>query len=803
MTLSLRQALDVLREPDQVVEVRVLGAPKGIASGYFNDMDKLEAAVRPYDGRAEGNYITLNPVNPALIARANNRMRDPVRHEPLTTDDQVSRRRWLLIDGDPVRPKGISSTDDEHRQAHQKVHDIASHLTDQGWPAPVMADSGNGAHLLYRVDLPNDPSSRDLIERCLKALALRFSDPAVAVDTSVANAARITKLYGTVTRKGDATAERPHRRSGMFSVAGPVDVVPVERLKALADQVPIATTPRPSVAGRGSQFKSAEDVARWLADHTIAVHREATWQQDGHKWVLKHCPWNDEHRDHSAYVVRHANGAMAAGCHHDGCVDKDWKALRALFKEMDGPAEIVQASTLPDTFPLTESGDAEYFAASFGDQIRFDWRRHRWLIFIGHRWVPDADGELHRLAKQAIRDRQAAALSFTKDDERKARLRWATAGESRKRIENMIALARSVKPISDTGDSWDTDPWLLGVLNGVLDLRDGTVRPGRPDDRITMCIQAPFDPQASCDLWITKVQEIFDNRADLIDYVHRALGYSLTGITTEQCLFLNWGSGANGKGTLINTFGWLLGDYADDLPFSALELHQRASIPNDVAKLVGRRFVTSSESNDGVQLNEARIKALTGCDPITARFMRAEFFTFQPVAKFWLATNHKPAVRDDSYGFWRRMRLIPFTQQFEGVKDDKDLKEKLKAEAAGILRWAVDGCLKWQQHGLQAPATVVLATREYEQECDPLAAFFESRCLLDAKCEVRASTLYKAYERWCFGRVKERDRMSMKRFGQQIRKRGFEAREDSEHRVSYFGIGLLKLTDLADDQVAV
>jgi putative DNA primase/helicase len=455
---------------------------------------------------------------------------------------------------------------------------------------------------------------------------------------------------------------------------------------------------------------------------------------------------------------------------------------------------VMRYKATADTFPLTEAGDAEFFASIFGDRVRFDWRRHRWLVFLGHRWVPDAGGELHRLGLEAVRARQQAALTITNADERKAHLRWAVAGESRKRIDNMLALARSVRPVSDPGDGWDADPWLLGVENGVLDLRSGALRAGRPDDRITMCVRAAFDPVAPCDLWTTKVDEIFDRNRELVDYVQRAFGYSLTGVATEQCLFLNWGSGANGKGTLINTFAWVVGDYADDLPFSALELQQRASIPNDVAKLVGKRFVTSSESNDGVQFNEARIKALTGCDPITARFMRAEWFTFQPVAKFWLASNHKPKVNDDSFGFWRRIRLIPFTQQFAGDKDDKDLKDKLKAEAAGILRWAVEGALAWQRQGLESPEAVIAATRDYERESDALATFFEERVVVGPNCSIRASEFYQAYERWCFGRVKERDRLSMKKVGQLIRRRGIKVEEKS-HVVTYHGIGLLTLID--------
>jgi putative DNA primase/helicase len=386
-----------------------------------------------------------------------------------------------------------------------------------------------------------------------------------------------------------------------------------------------------------------------------------------------------------------------------------------------------------------------------------------------------------------MRLRQKQGYEIQDEDKRKEHFRWTLFdGESRRRINNMLALAKAIRPISDNGEDWDSDPWLLGVENGVLNLRTGRLRAGRPKDRITMSTGVPYDPSATCPLWERTVSEIFGRDRELIDYVQRALGYSLSGVTNQQCFFMTWGSGANGKGTLINTVARVLGDYADDLPFSALELQQRASIPNDVAKLVGKRFVTSSETSDDIRLNEARVKALTGCDPITARFLHREFFTFQPAAKFWLATNHKPVVQDDSDGFWRRIRLIPFTQQFKDARDDKNLKDKLKAEAPGILRWLVEGCKAWQGKGLNPPQVVKQATNEYEAESDPLTPFFEERCALGASQRVRAQRFYQEYRTWCCeGGI---DPLNLKRFGQQVRKR-FHA-DEHNHVVTYLGVGL-------------
>jgi putative DNA primase/helicase len=205
------------------------------------------------------------------------------------------------------------------------------------------------------------------------------------------------------------------------------------------------------------------------------------------------------------------------------------------------------------------------------------------------------------------------------------------------------------------------------------------------------------------------------------------------------------------------------------MPFSTIELRDRTAIPNDLAALVGRRFIIASETNDGARLNEARVKALTGCDPVTARFLHGEWFTFEPVSKFWLAVNHKPIVRDDSHGFWRRIRLIPFRQRFDV---DPTLGEQLEAEAPGILAWAVRGALAWQRDGLQAPASVMEATAEYEADSDPLAAFLMEACTLDVNAEVGARDLFEHYRAWATHHgLTDRERLTPTMFGRKVRER--------------------------------
>ncbi len=437
-----------------------------------------------------------------------------------------------------------------------------------------------------------------------------------------------------------------------------------------------------------------------------------------------------------------------------------------------------------DPFPLTEAGDAEFFVHGTKDFVRYDHRRGRWLVFSHHRWVPQTNGELLRLALAAMRARQASALRSTGEG-RAQRIKWALAGESGSRLRSLLSIAQNLEPVADAGDGWDDNPWLLGTPNGVVDLRTGSLRDGTPNDRITMSTRVPFDPEASCPLFDKVIREIFNDDPKTIAYIDRYIGYSITGDCQEESLAICWGGGANGKGTLMNTIGWILGDYADDLPFSAFELHSRAGIPNDIAKLVNKRFVTASETGEAQRLNEARIKALTGRDPITARFLHKEFFTFEPNAKFWLATNHRPDVHDDSEGLWRRLHLIPFTASFIG-REDRTLKERLRAEGPGILARAVRGCLAWQERGLDPPELVRTATEAYRAESMPLAQFLDERCIVHEDARVTFGELFKAYVQWS-GRS---DRMGKHAFNTALRQQ-FRPDDRNKQRVVFLGVGLL------------
>ncbi|MBN1431136.1 MAG: hypothetical protein JW931_00005, partial [Methanomicrobiaceae archaeon] len=306
---EIRRALSLLFPETAVVELRAL-SDYNTHSGYFDDFAELAEKAGHISRLSDvhGVYVTLNEVNPALLSRRANRVKMKLgRKDATTADADIIRRRWLPIDLDPARPSGVSSTDEEHDAAIEKAKRIAGFLLTIGFPRPVLADSGNGAHLLYPIDLPNDDESTDLIRDCLSTLDALFSDDIVTVDTANYNAARIWKLYGTMSKKGDDTPERPHRMSGIIEAPEERETVEAGTLQRLATLLP-KDEPKPA-AKKGEK---TIDLSHWLSEHGISVASERPWQ-GGTLFVLSDCPFSPAHSD-GAFAIQFDNGAIYAGC---------------------------------------------------------------------------------------------------------------------------------------------------------------------------------------------------------------------------------------------------------------------------------------------------------------------------------------------------------------------------------------------------------------------------------------------------------------------------------------------------------
>jgi P4 family phage/plasmid primase-like protien len=813
MSQPPRQIVSGLRsfvEPGQVVELRVLGTPKsGTVSGYFDDMNKLAQAAAAWSGRAPGVYFTPNPVNPALLARASNRVVE--RAKSTTSDQDITRLRWLLVDFDPKRPAGISSTDAEHDAAIARAKRCRDWLSSMGWPSPVLGDSGNGAHLPYLIDLPNDQESVELLKRCLHALDFHFSDDVVVVDQTTFNPARIWKLYGTLTCKGDSTSDRPHRLSRLLEIPERFVKVPVDLLTALAEMGP-GDKPEQTPRQIGSGFHGEFDLERWIGEHGLQVESTGPWKEGGRKWVLNPCPWNPDHTNRSAFIVRWPGGKIGAGCHHNGCADKNWHSLRDLYEpdrktKQASPLQQqpVRSDPVHDGIEqhLTDLGNAQRVVTQHGDNLRYCHPWKSWLIWDGQRWKPDDTAEAVRRAKeteanlynrtaQKILELGTPAEKEEDNHERKAQLaklkkildhcfRW----ENAQRIAACLQLATSEPDIPVLPAQLDSDPFLFNVLNGSLDLQTGQLQDHQRSDLITKLAPVQYDSDAQCPLWLKFLERITDGNQDLISYLQRVIGYSLTADVSEQCLWFLHGAGANGKSTFLGAIRAMMGDYGMQAVSELLMQRVNEQHPTERADLFGRRFVATIETDEGKRMAESLMKQMTGGDKIRARKMRQDFFEFQPTHKIFLAANHKPTVRGTDFAVWRRIKLVPFTVTIPDDEKDKELPVKLKAELPGILAWAVRGCLKWREHGLGEPDEVRKATAAYQAEQDMVAGFLAECCFTNAGARCRASALLEAYQNWSGDKV-----MTPKALGQRMKDKGFESKLGTGGYTYYLGVGL-------------
>ena len=396
----------------------------------------------------------------------------------------------------------------------------------------------------------------------------------------------------------------------------------------------------------------------------------------------------------------------------------------------------------------TDTDNAQRFANRFGTKVLYT-PGHGWLVYDGKRWRHDDVGQVVELAKQTARLIAHESAHMQSDDARVARSKFAEQSLSKGSLDRMLELAKSLLAVEDS--RLDADPCLLNVENGTIDLKTGRREKHDSRDLLTKIAPVHADRSAKCPRFKKFLKRITGDDADFQAFIQKAVGYSLTGITTEQVLFFVYGkSGNNGKSTLVNLIRDMLGDYGLHTPTETLLVKQYDNaIPADLARLDGARMVTAIEANFNRHLDEARIKSMTGGEPITARFMRQNYFQFVPVLKLWLVANDRPRVRGTDEAFWRRVRGLPFTVKIPEAERDPDLLTKLRAEWPGILAWAVRGCVKWRGEGLGEPNVVRSATKAWQQEMDHLKRFIAEMVDIAPGYKIAASQLFDRYEKWC------------------------------------------------------
>lgn len=399
----------------------------------------------------------------------------------------------------------------------------------------------------------------------------------------------------------------------------------------------------------------------------------------------------------------------------------------------------------------TDLGNARRFIAQHHGSVRaVGTGRRPYRIWDGTRWVPDETGEIERYAKNTVRALYSEAAHISDPELREKLLKHASHSESAARIRAILELASTEPEISTTIDQFDADPWLLNVENGTLDLKTGKLLPHRKEDLMSKLAPVEFDPKAKAPRWDQFMLEVMNGDEDLVQFLQRAVGYSLTGSIREQCLFFLYGTGANGKSTFLDTLRTIFGDYAQQADFNTFLARKSEGPRNDLARMRGARLVSAIEAHGERGFDETVLKQLTGGDTIVARKLYEELFEFDPTHKLFLAANHKPVVREHTEAFWRRIRLVPFTVVFTAEERDKKLDIKLGKELPGILNWALEGCLEWRKEGLMEPRAVKRATKGYREENDVLAEFLSGRCRFKEGEWSSMQELYKVFVEWWF-----------------------------------------------------
>src|SRR5215218_9158131 len=436
----------------------------------------------------------------------------------------------------------------------------------------------------------------------------------------------------------------------------------------------------------------------------------------------------------------------------------------------------------------TDLGNSERFVDAHRDRVLWCPARKSFLCWDGKRYAWDERGEAVKLAHATARSIFHEAADAEGEKEQKAITKWALASQNESRINAMLSQARPYLAVGM--EELDRDPWLINCQNGTLDLRTGKLKDHDPADRITKIVPVDYNPDAPCPRFKQFLKEALVDEA-VIKFVKRYSGYTLTGITRERLLAILYGFGRNGKTTLVELLHEVLGDYARNTDVETLLIKKYQGVGNDVAALKGARFVSAAEVEKGRRLAESKLKQLTGRDTVTARFLFGENFDFKPEFKLWLSTNNKPVIQGTDDAIWDRIRLIPFTQRFDSRRADPKLPDKLRDELAGVFAWMVEGCLEWQEHGLEEPKTVTDATKQYREEMDTLASFLDEVCVIGPGHKVLAEKLYQSYAMWCDKSGERKD--PKKAFVARLEERGFERRRETagvnKGRYIWLGIG--------------
>ena len=666
-------------------------------------------------------------------------------------------------------------------------------------PDPLIVSSGGGLHLYW-------PFNRDLTLQEWQRLANKKRlitkhfglkvDPAVDIDS-----ARILRPVGSTWRKrGQRTVRCLHE--GAISDPDDFDallndciercaITPLSSESAIPSwmqgtkgNLDTLTPDYPptylaTIAERCAQIKNlqtagAADEPLWHASAGVAkfcVDGEAKF----HEWSANYARYNkteaQEKLDNwtagptTCERFRALDESLCQGCKHS-C-----KSPIALGRQQAMTTSTAVATrNIHET--LNDAGNADRLIAAFGKRILYVPELKAWFVWRNGHWHACSRDKIVELATAVARQLFDDAANTTSQTDRNALLHWANTSLHINRLNAMVTLAQA--QCSASVDELDADPLVLGVRNGVMNLRNGEFRAARPEDRITKIADVDFDAGATCPVWEKTLDLCMGGDAELVGFLQLAAGYSMTGLNNEQVFFFLYGTGCNGKSTIVNVLREIMGGHAVQSAPETI-MAQRNSNPSgptpEIARLAGVRFVAMVETEDGQRLAESRIKQMTGGDAMTARVLHGDPFDFVPIFKLWLAGNHRPVVRGDDYGIWRRIRMIPFTTVIPPEALDKKLPDKLRAEYPGILNWLIRGCIDWQHNGLAVPTKVAQEVEQYKSDMDLIAQWLDENCKVGPHLESRARFAYRNFAEWA--KAGGHGVVTEVRFAQKMAERGF------------------------------
>lgn len=504
------------------------------------------------------------------------------------------------------------------------------------------------------------------------------------------------------------------------------------------------------------------------------VAADATYQ------VIQSCPHTKSPRDHRGQRY---------------FLEQIWGRLESPPIPEDPPRSVSGRE-----FDRTEFGNADRLLSARGGEVHYDVARQKWLAWDGRRWAVDETGVVRRWTEAVLSAIISEADSAESkgdrqgEDRAEALRKWWARSSTDAKIASCLAVASHRPGVPVMPEDLDPDAFLLTVSNGTLDLRTGELQPHRPGDMITRLVPVSYNPSARCPTWEQFVLDAMMGDADRAAFLQRAVGYSLTGSTREQVFFLNWGAGNNGKSTFLDALRSVLGDYSWAASSGTFLRQDTQHVRQDLAVLRGVRLCTTSEIEDGQRLDEDLVKGITGGDPIQARYLFSKTEAqFKPELKLWMAVNHKPQIRGQDEGIWRRVVLIPWEWQITEAMRDRDFAAKLAEEREGILAWAVRGHAAYEAQGLSIPESISRAAREYRAESDFLEDFIRDAfdpatkgAALRDHAAVSVAEAYCALKGWCAANGEKPP--SQRWFSIKLKEKGFT--QDRNKTTRYWVVSL-------------